>query len=117
MKFAQRPRNSPIGATTQRLSPRIRPGQLVSARVDEREHDETEHAAVARHPAFPDSQNRERIAQHLRPVKEDVAEPAAEHHAEERGPGDEIAQRGLGQIGIAAFREHAQERETARRTP
>src|SRR6185369_11278408 len=78
----------------------IRPRKSTPARVDERKDDNANNPAVARHAALPNSQNGKRIAQHLRPVEKNVAEPAADHYAEERHPGDEITQRRLGQIEI-----------------
>jgi hypothetical protein len=88
---------------------RIRPGQFVPTRINEGEDDDADDATVARHSAFPNPQNRNRIPQHLGLVKKDVTEAAADHHSEERDPGDEIAQGRLWEIEIAAPRKHAEE--------
>ena len=58
---------------------------------------------MARHAAFPDAQDRQRLAQHFRLVEENVAEPPANDHAKERAAGDKVAYALRRQIGISAF--------------
>ena len=58
---------------------------------------------MTRHPAFPNAQDRQRLAQHFRLVEENVAETSANDHAEQRAAGDEIADALRRQIRISAL--------------
>ena len=53
---------------------KIQPGNLVTARVIQTEEQNAHHAAVARHTAFPDAEDRHRLAQHFRFVEKNVTE-------------------------------------------
>ena len=76
------------------------------ARVDESEDHQPEDAAVAGHAAFPEFDRLERVRAHLVPaVEEDPAEPPAEHHAENRRVGDEIADLCGRAVAVAVFGE------------
>ena len=55
---------------------------------------------MAGHPAFPDAQDRPRLAQHFRLVKENVTQPTADDHTKQRAAGDKVAQSLRRQIGI-----------------
>src|SRR5205823_15031853 len=79
------------------------PRDFVPVRVVKSESQQTKHSAVARHPAFPDAQDRERLAQHFRIVEEDLAEPSANDHAKECAAGDKIAHPSRWKIGVPAF--------------
>src|SRR4030095_486600 len=46
-------------------------------------------------------------------IKQDVAEPAAEHDPAERSPGDEVAHLLNAQLRVAPLRKHAQQPKTA----
>src|SRR4029077_10973049 len=61
---------------------KIQPRNFVTARVVKREEQYTEHPAMTRHPALPNAQDRQRLAQHFRLVEENVAETPADDHAE-----------------------------------
>src|SRR3954451_14372932 len=52
----------------------IQPRNFVTSRVIKREEQQPEHPAVTRHAAFPDAQDRQRLAQHFWLVEENVAE-------------------------------------------
>src|SRR5262245_42489669 len=52
----------------------VQPRNFVAACVIKREQHQTEHPTVTRHAAFPDAQDRQRLAQHFRLVKKNVAE-------------------------------------------
>src|SRR6266481_7912082 len=58
---------------------------------------------MTRHPALPDAQDRQRLAQHCRLVEENVAETSANDHAEQSAAGDEIAYALRRQIGVSAL--------------
>ncbi len=75
----------------------------MTARVVKREQQYPKHPAVTRHPAFPDAQDRQRLTQHFRFVEENVPEPTANDHAEERATGDEVAYALWRQIGVSAL--------------
>ena len=96
MKLAQRPKNIPIGADDDKIVAEIRPGKFVPSRIKKREKKQTDDPAMARHPAFPNFENRKRLAQHFRLIKQDVSESASNHHAEKRSPGDKVATRSAG---------------------
>src|SRR4029077_17259303 len=81
----------------------IQPGNFVTARVVKREKQQSEHAAVTRHAAFPNAQDRQRLAQHFRLVEENVTETPANDHAEQRAAGDKITYALRRQIGISAL--------------
>src|SRR5205823_13921313 len=85
----------------------IRPGKFVSARVVKTERKNANHSAVAGHAAFPHPQDRERLTQHFRFIKEDVTNSPAEQHAKERSPGNEIADSLRLQVAVAALGEQA----------
>src|SRR5438477_12918080 len=65
------------GSDHQRV-PQICPGKFVSARVIKSECKNANHSAVTSHAAFPYPQDRERLAQHFRFIKEYVANWSAE---------------------------------------
>ena len=80
----------------------------MTARVIQTEEQNAHHAAVARHTAFPDAEDRHRLAQHLRFIEENVTESATDDHAEERTPGDVIGDLRQRQIRVTQYRECAQ---------
>ena len=87
-----------------------RPRQLFPPRPVEREQQHTDDPAVARHPAFPHLQRPPpRIVRVIFPpaVKDQPAQPPADHHAEDRRPGDEIVDLRLRQIRVTAPRQPA----------
>src|SRR5205823_1009213 len=81
----------------------IHPRNLMSVRVVKGEEQQPNHPAVARHSAFPYSQDRQWRAQHFGIVKENVTEPPADDDAEKSGAGNEVSDPLHGQIGISAF--------------
>ena len=83
--------------------PQICPGKFVPARVIKSERKNANHSAVTGHAAFPYPQDRERLAQHFRFIKEDVADSSAEQHTEERRPSNEIADPLRWQVAVAAL--------------
>ena len=74
---------------------------------------ETDHAAVTRHPAVPNSKDGKRIGQRLsRSIKEHVTESPTGDHAQRRRE-NEVAHLVRWQSAIAALRQPAQEEKTA----
>ena len=61
------------------------------------------HSAVARHSAFPNTEDRQRLAQHFGLVEENVAETPADDHAKQRAASDEVAHSLRRQISKAAL--------------
>ena len=53
------------------------------------------------------------MEKHFRPVKEDVTNAPAEHDAEERGPGDEVADLLDAKLRVTLFGESAKEKKPA----
>ena len=83
MKLASRPRNRPIGAAQAIASPTSRIATPAAAGEQDAGRHHAEQAAVERHAALPDLEGLERVAEvEVRPVEQDVAEPAAQHDAE-----------------------------------
>src|SRR5262249_34177683 len=85
------------------IAAEVHPQNSVTARVVKRKQQAPNHPAVTRHAAFPDSQDRQRLAQHFRLVEEHVAETPANNHAEQGAAGDEIAYPLWRQIGGSAL--------------
>src|SRR4030095_7873698 len=81
----------------------VQPRDFVPPRVVSLKQQQSQHPAVTRHPAFPNAQDRQRLAQHFRLVEENVAETPANDHAKQRATGDEIAYALRRQIGITAL--------------
>src|SRR5205085_7345520 len=69
----------------------IHPRDFLAPGIINREREQAEHSTVTRHSAFPHPKDRDRRAQHLRLIEQNVTEPATEDHAKERGTGDEVA--------------------------
>src|SRR6266545_1562077 len=63
---------------------------------------------MARHSAFSYPQDRQRLAQHLRFVEENVPEPATNDHTEKRAARDKVSNLFHRQIRITGFRQDAQ---------
>ncbi len=82
--------------------------------VIQSEKDQPDDAAVARHSALPDAQQRGRIGDRLlNAIEQDVAQAPPEHDAEECGPHDEIAHLCDRQSAVPMLRQPAQEQESA----
>src|SRR5262249_9146078 len=60
------------------------------------------HSSVARHTAFPDAQDRQRLNQHFWFVEENVAEAPAYDYAKQCAAGDKVAHSFRGQVGVPA---------------
>ena len=86
----------------------------MSVRVVQGEKQQTKHSAVAGHSAFPNAKDRQRLAQHFGFIEENVAEAATDDHAKQRAASDEVADSLRGQIGISAFRQPEEERDSRR---
>src|SRR5262249_17727820 len=71
------------------MAAKIHQGDLGAAREEKREQQQAQHTAVARHAAFPNAKNRQRLAQHFRLEKKNVAEAPADDHPEKGAAGDE----------------------------
>src|SRR6266571_1189732 len=69
----------------------VPPRNFVTTRVIKCESQQPDHSAVTRHSTLPNTQDRQRLAQHLRFVEKNVTEPPADDHAKERATSDEIA--------------------------
>jgi len=67
---------------------------------------------VARHSAFPHTQDRQWLAQHFGFVEKDVTEPTTDDHTEKRAARDEVSDSLRGQIGKPALGE-PEEKEIA----
>ena len=83
----------------------VSPRNFVPVRVVKSERQQAKHPAVARHAAFPDAQDRQRLAQHFWFVEENVADPSANDHAEQRAAGDKVAHSLRGKIRVPMFGE------------
>src|SRR5438046_8408175 len=79
------------------------PRDFVPVRVVKSESQQAKHSAVARHPAFPDAQDRQRLAQHFRFVEEDVTETYGNNHAKESAASNKVANALRRKIGVPAF--------------
>ena len=86
----------------------------MSARVIKREKKQADDAAVTRHPAFPNFQDRKRLAQHFRPIKQDVSESSSNHHAEKRSPRNKVRHALGREFHVVAARQTPQKREGAK---
>ena len=90
------------------------PREAMSPRVIHRESDQPDDAAVARHSALPDAQQRERIADRLvKAIEQDVAQASADDDAKECGPHDEIVHLCHRQSAVAMLRQPAQQEKSA----
>ena len=86
------------------------PTVAVPPRVDVGEDHESQDAAVARHAALPELEGVERVRTHGVPaVEDDPAQPAAEHHAEDRRERDEVSDLLRRHLAVAARGEEAVE--------
>src|SRR5438067_8953087 len=90
----------------------VRPRDFVPVRVVKSEEQQPEHPAVARHSAFPHTQDRQWLAQHFGFVEKDVTEPTTDDHTEKRAARDEVSDSLRGQIGKPALGE-PEEKEIA----
>src|SRR6266480_2284046 len=79
------------------------PRDLVPVGVVKRERQKTEHSSVARHPAFPNAQDRQRLTQHFWFVEKNVAEAPAYDYAKQCAAGDKVANSLWRKVGVAAF--------------
>src|SRR5436309_12530150 len=84
---------------------KIQPRNLVTARVIKREQQYPNYTAVTGHAPLPDTQDRQRLAQHVRLVEENVTETPANDYTEQGTTGDEIAYTFWRQIGVSALRQ------------
>src|SRR6266849_9020514 len=96
IKFAVNKIGAPAKEQSERRShtkivAQIPPRNFVTARVIKRESQQPDHSAVARNSTLPDTQDRQRLTQHLRFVEKNVTEPPADDHAKERAASDEVA--------------------------
>src|SRR6266487_2320831 len=62
----------------------IQPRNFMSMRIVKSEEQQPDHAAVARHSAFPDAQDRQRLAQHFGSIEKNVTEPSTDDDPEKR---------------------------------
>src|SRR5438128_843082 len=90
----------------------VHPRDFVPVRVVKSEEQQPKHPAVARHSAFPHSQDRQWLAQHFGFVEKDVTEPTTDDHTEKRAARDEVSDSLRGQIGKPALGE-PEEKEIA----
>src|SRR6266513_952010 len=78
------------------------PRDPVPVGVVKRERQYSEHSSVARHPTFPNAQDRQRLTQHFWFVEKNVAEAPAYDYAKECAAGDKIANSLWRKVGVAA---------------
>src|SRR5213593_2333144 len=97
------PEEQPDRRGHNKIIAKVRPRDFVPVRVIKSESQQAEHPAVAGHPAFPDAQDRQRLAQHFWLVEKNVAEAPAYDYAKERAARDKVAHSLRRQIGVAAF--------------
>src|SRR5437016_4279643 len=81
----------------------VRPRDFVPVRIVKRERQKTEHSSVARHTAFPNAQDRQRLTQHFWFVEKHVAEAPAYDYTKQCAAGDKIANSLWRKVGVAAF--------------
>src|SRR5262245_11618786 len=81
----------------------ISPRNFVPVRVVQSKQQQAEHSSVAGHSAFPNTKDRQWLAQHFRLVEEHVAQRTADDHAKQRAASDEVAHSLWGKISEPAF--------------
>src|SRR5437016_12706243 len=89
-KVSAAPKEQADRRSNDQIIAEVCPRDFVPVRVVKSESQQAKHSAVARHAAFPDAQERERLAQHIRFVAPDVIEPSANDHGNEGGTGNTV---------------------------
>src|SRR5438034_472731 len=97
------PEEQPDRRGHNKIIAQVRPRDFVPVRVIKSENQQAEHPAVAGHPAFPDAQDRQRLAQHFWLVEKNVAKATADDYTEQRATGDKVANSLWRKVGVAAF--------------
>src|SRR6266568_4676427 len=81
----------------------VHPRNFMSMRVVKSEEQQSDHPAVARHSAFPNSQDRQRLPQHFGFIEKNVTEPSPDNDSEKRRASNKVSDFCYGQIGEPAF--------------
>src|SRR5689334_9048906 len=68
---------------------------------------------MARHSALPHSNNRHRVAKHIRLVKQNITETAAQNDSEQGAARDEIGYAGWRKIGVSPSGQKTKEKIAA----
>src|SRR5262249_59420882 len=71
------PEEQPNRSGHNQIVAQVCPRDFVPVRIVKRERQKPDHSSVARHTAFPDAQDRQRLTQHFWFVEENVAEAPA----------------------------------------